>query len=93
MVRVKKVYSNAELKSIDSHTWVKSTEKAESSTREAATPKDKSTKEKHNQQKALALAEGAGEKIEPPDVSKIVNGVKKLKVEASITRARDTTFM
>ena len=88
MVRVKKVYSNAELKSIDSHTWDKSTEKAESST-----PKDKSTKEKHNQQKALALAEGAGEKIEPPDVSKIVNGVKKLKVEASTTRARDTTFM
>ena len=82
MVRVKKVYSNAELKSIDS----------QSSNREAATPKDKSTKDKHNQQKALALAEGAGEKIEPPDVSKIVNGVKKLKVEAS-TRARDTTFM
>ena len=53
-----------------------------------ASNKDKLTKEKLNkqQQRALALAEGARQKKEPKaadeDVSKIVNGVKKLKVEA-----------
>ena len=77
-----------EVKKVYSRSWAKSTEKAESSKREAVTTEDKSTKEKHNHQRALALAEGAREKIEPPDVSKIVNGLRKLKVEA-----RDTTFM
>ena len=51
-----------------------------------ASNKDKLTKEKLNkqQQRALALAEGARQKKEPnvdEGVSKIVNGVKKLKVE------------
>ena len=62
----------------------KSTEEAKS--KPEASNKDKFTKEKLNkqQQRALALAEGARQKKEPnadEDVSKIVNGVKKLKVE------------
>ena len=62
---------------------VKSTDNEESSKRKATAINDRFKKDKLNQERALALAEGAREKIEPPELSKIVNGVKGLKVEAS----------
>ena len=66
----------------------------EKSTEKKTSNKKQFTKVFTNQKfQKRALKGGATEKKEESgDVSKVINGVRKLKVEAS-TRARDTTFM